>query len=120
MPADPFMDDHVAPTPTPAADARARSLNKAKMTTFPKAAPARALKPVPMKTASRNKVASKTTGKSVLKVAYDEESSIDEDDAPPAAPASIRSLKASEEPARFAVKPVVHVQKAEPANPLRP
>lgn len=124
---DPFMDDHVAPTPTPtpAADARARSYSKTKMTTFPKPAAKPALKPMPMKTAKSKpamKVASKPVGKSVLKVAYDEDSSADElEDAPPVAPASIhRDTQVEDEPARFAVKPIVHVKKAEPVNPLRP
>jgi hypothetical protein len=124
MPADPFMDDHVAPTPTPSADARGRSLSKARMTTFPQPAAKPALKPTPMKSTSRSKVASKVpskSGKSVLKVAYDEESVEDSEDAPPAAPASVRQVvEAKPEPARFAAKPVVHVKNAEPANPLRP
>jgi len=121
---DPFIDDHAAPpTPTPMPDARVRSSGKAKMSTFPKPSSS-----MPMKTASTSKPAklSKTAGKSVLKVGYDEEGEgwADQfEDAPPAAPASIRraaKVEVEDEPSRFAVKPVVHVKKSEPANPLRP
>lgn len=129
-PGDPFIDDHRAlPVPTPAADphARARSGNSARMMTYPKPA----LKPVPMKTGatkSRSKVAKngKAAGKSVLKVAYEEQwlPADETEDAPPAAPASIRN--AAQEPAdmapvaRFAAKPVVGAKAETSANPLRP
>jgi hypothetical protein len=129
-PSDPFIDDHhpTPPTPTPAADARGRSWSKARMTTYPKPAPL--LKPRPAKSAAapmpKNKVAK--TGKSVLKVAYAEvETDTDRayfDDAPPAAPASIRSVAkkpAAIAPAvRVSAKPVVSARSESPVNPLRP
>jgi hypothetical protein len=128
-PGDPFIDDHhpSPPMPTPAADARSRSWSNARMSSYPK--PAQVIKPRPAKSTaapkSRNKVAK--AGKSVLKVAYAEvEAETDEyyDDAPPAAPASVRN--AAKEPAalapsvRVAAKPVVSARSASVANPLRP
>lgn len=123
-PGDPFIDDHYSPPkPTPAADphARARALNNARMMNHPRPKPA--LKPIPMRTAAAPQP--KRAGKSVLKVAYDEETVVTQvsDDAPPAAPASIRSV--SREPARLApvarvaAKPVVQASNDSPVNPLR-
>jgi hypothetical protein len=123
-PSDPFIDDHhsAPPQPTPAADARARSWSNARMMNYQQPAPA--LKPMPMKSASRPMTKGKTaakTGKSVLKVAYAEEESDAEyyEDAPPAAPASVRN--ATKAPARLpaarvSAKPVVNES---PVNPLR-
>lgn len=126
-PGDPFIDDHYSPPkPTPAADphARARAHNNARMMNHSRPKPA--LKPIPMRTAAApqpKRVAK--AGKSVLKVAYDEETVVAQvsDDAPPAAPASIR--RASREPARLApvarvaAKPVVQASNDSPVNPLR-
>lgn len=130
-PSDPFIDDHhhmAPPQPTPAADARGRSWSNARMMNYPQPKPA--LKPRPMKTAAapmpKAKVAK--SGKSVLKVAYaEEDSSADAeyyDDAPPAAPVSVRN--AAKAPAtlapalRVAAKPVVSAKGDSPVNPLRP
>jgi hypothetical protein len=97
------------------------------MSTYPKAAPV--LKPKPMKTTATSMPKAKVarTGKSVLKVAYDEEAISDAeyyDDAPPAAPASVRnaaSAPATMAPAlRMAAKPVVSARSEAPVNPLRP
>jgi hypothetical protein len=112
------------------------------MMSFPNPKPVAApeLKPMPMKTASasepkaKSKSAVKTakasskTGRSVLKVAYDEDeiSSVPGDnDAPPAVPASIRRAAGEQDTimptTRFAAKPAVHLKSADvPANPLRP
>lgn len=98
------------------------------MSTYPRPAPM--VKPRAVKTTASPMPKAKLakTGKSVLKVAYDEVASISDDeyydDAPPAAPASIRT--APQEPAaiapavRVAAKPVVSARSVAPANPLRP
>jgi hypothetical protein len=123
-PSDPFIDDHHAapPQPTPAAEARIRSWSNARMMNYPQPAPA--LKPKPMKTTSASMPKAKVAkaGKSVLKVAYDEEVSSDAEyyeDAPPAAPASVRNAAKAAAP-RVAAKPVVSTRSASPVNPLRP
>jgi hypothetical protein len=130
-PSDPFIDDHhvAPPQPTPAADARARSWGNARMMNYPQPKPV--AKPRPMKTAAAAMPQGKAVaraGRSVLKVAYDEEaSSSDEEyyeDAPPAAPASVRN--AAQTPAtlasavRVTAKPVVSAKSTSPVNPLRP
>ena len=97
------------------------------MMNYPQPKPA--VKPRPMKTTAapmpKAKVAKNS--KSVLKVAYNEEEVSDEeyyDDAPPAAPASVRN--AAKAPAtlapalRVAAKPVVSAKSESPVNPLRP
>jgi hypothetical protein len=133
---DPFLDDQVVPTkpvptPMPMKDARMRT-SRAPMAR-PTAAPAKAVaKPVPHKVAAASKalgkpvVSSKSTGKSVLKVSYEDEvatasvSDVADVDAPPAAPVSIRTLR-QEQPARITAKPVIRQRSSieMPSNPLR-
>jgi len=132
-PGDPFIDDHhvapPTPTPAPAADARGRSWSNARMMNYPQPKPA--LQPRPMKSAAAPMPMPKAkavarSSKSVLKVGFDEEASSDEeyyDDAPPAAPASVRNVTkapATLAPAvRVAAKPVVPAKDGLPVNPLR-
>jgi hypothetical protein len=133
---DPFIDDHrpMPPTPMPDKGARARGplgtpkmsygtsggsrsvLTPARQSSKPATKPAAAPK--------RSTVA-QSSKKAVLKVAYEEPAEIvirdaSEIDAPPAAPASVRSARGSGASSRFAAKPVVKASAAgQPANPLR-
>ena len=145
MPAvDPFMDDMPA-TPMPTKDARVRSfMGSPKMTyrAAPTPTPARHSSSVGtsvMKTPSRKAAApkvsakpsgktaatSKAMGKTVLKVAYEQEDraesySVEDADAPPVAPASIRNAAREAAPARVVAKPIVKAPEADmPVNPLR-
>jgi hypothetical protein len=129
---DPFSDDHVSPpvpTPMPMKDARLKPqpYSSARPVALP---PKPVARPLPKKTAAAPKagskpvVSAKSTGKSVLKVAYESEiveSSDDLNDAAPAAPLSIRDLARQEEPARLTAKPVIRMPSTRemPANPLR-
>jgi len=143
MPAmDPFIDDHHQgpPTPLPDKDARSRAIwGTPKMTyrSTPTIMTRPAMQPkptatAPMKTAvtkprsaTKSATNGKPLGKSVLKVAYEEEevdaSASDDLDAPPAAPASVRNADRDEQSqSRFAAKPVVRAGQSQmPANPLR-
>lgn len=139
----PFIDDQARPpTPLPDKGARSRSMMGTPKMTYGStptitsrpvtASPKPALKPIPMKTAAAPRsvakpvINGKAAGKSVLKVGYEESQEevsdveMTEADAPPAAPASIRSAREVRSDARFAAKPVVRAQTSQlPANPLR-
>jgi hypothetical protein len=119
--ADPFIDDQAAPpmpTPMPEKGARRSIYGAPKMSTRPAPAPRPVSAPAVAPKASMKTASAK--GKSVLKVAYEDEAvdaSTEDNDAPPAVPASIRRATELPIPVRMAAKPITRGD--ETVNPLR-